>query len=99
MNTSGYTYARLQGASGDVWIAATEFDAKVGERVTVSLDLPMEDFDSKTLNPPLQSCSISSRGGPRRSVAQRPVSGLRAVFDDQPWRRRRRLPLAARRLS
>lgn len=50
INASGYTYARLQGGPEDVWIAATTFDAKVGEPVTVSLDLAMRDFDSRTLN-------------------------------------------------
>jgi hypothetical protein len=50
LNASGYTYARLTGGSDDVWIATTEIDAKVGERVSVALDLPMRDFDSRTLN-------------------------------------------------
>jgi hypothetical protein len=50
INTSGYTYARLQSGGEDVWVAATSFDAKIGERVSVTLDLPMQDFDSKTLN-------------------------------------------------
>ena len=50
VNSSGYTYARLTGGADDVWIAATEFDGKVGERVTVALDLPMRDFESRTLN-------------------------------------------------
>lgn len=53
LNASGYTYARLTGGdsgSKDVWIATTEINATVGERVTVALDLPMRDFDSRTLN-------------------------------------------------
>lgn len=50
MNAGDYTYARLQGASKEVWIAGSRFDAKVGTPVSVSLDLPMENFESKTLN-------------------------------------------------
>ena len=50
MNSGGYTYARLKSGADDVWIAGPEFDAKVGEQVSVSLEMPMRDFPSKTLN-------------------------------------------------
>jgi len=50
MDSGGYTYARLKGEKDDVWVAAPPFDAKVGETVSVSLDMPMADFQSKTLN-------------------------------------------------
>lgn len=51
MDAAGYTYARLQ-ATGreDVWIAASAFPAKVGDRLTVPLEAPMANFESKTLN-------------------------------------------------
>ena len=51
MNAGGYTYARLT-ADGrdDVWIAASEFAAQTGERLTVALDMPVDNFESKTLN-------------------------------------------------
>lgn len=51
MNSGGYTYARLH-ADGkeDVWIAAAEFPAKTGERLSVALEMPMQNFQSKTLN-------------------------------------------------
>jgi hypothetical protein len=50
MNAGGYTYVRLQ-ASGkeDVWVAAPEFDAKVGQRLTVALEMPMRNFESQAL--------------------------------------------------
>ena len=50
MNAGGYTYVRLQ-ASGkdDVWVAAPEFDAKVGQQVSVTLEMPMRNFESQTL--------------------------------------------------
>lgn len=49
MNSGGYTYARLQGGQDDVWIAASEFQTQRGDRLTVALDMPMRDFESKTL--------------------------------------------------
>jgi hypothetical protein len=33
-----------------VWIAAREFSTSLGERLTVSLEMPMENFESKTLH-------------------------------------------------
>lgn len=49
MNSGGYTYAQLKDGAKDVWIAGPEFDAKVGETVSVALDMPMQNFESKTL--------------------------------------------------
>jgi len=50
MNSGGYTYARVQAAPKDVWIASTEIPVKTGDRITASIDMPMENFNSKTLN-------------------------------------------------
>ena len=50
INSGGYTYVRLQTDKGDVWIAATEFTVKAGERLTAPLEMPMANFHSKTLN-------------------------------------------------
>lgn len=50
MNSGGYTYARLQAAGKeDVWIAGNEFPAKTGETLSVTLEMPMQNFESKTL--------------------------------------------------
>jgi hypothetical protein len=51
MHAGGYTYARLQ-ADGreDVWIAASEFATRTGDRLTVTLEMPMTNFESTTLN-------------------------------------------------
>jgi hypothetical protein len=50
MSSGGYTYARLQSAGhDDVWIAAPQFDARVGEQISASLDMPMQNFESRTL--------------------------------------------------
>ncbi|MFA5909610.1 MAG: hypothetical protein WC815_12590 [Vicinamibacterales bacterium] len=50
MNSGGYTYVRLQTPRQDVWIAADEFPVKTGERLTAAINMPMENFTSKTLN-------------------------------------------------
>ncbi len=66
MDSGGYTYMKLKGATNEVWVAAPQFDAKVGEAVTVSLDMPMEGFESKTLNrtfPLLYFVQEVGRGG------------------------------------
>src|SRR3954453_4366408 len=50
MDSGGYTYLRLRGGGkDDVGVAAPQFDAKVGDTITVSLDMAMENFQSKTL--------------------------------------------------
>src|SRR5436853_136930 len=50
MDSGGYTYVRLRGGPENLWVAAPQFDAKVGETITVSLDMPMQNFQSRTLN-------------------------------------------------
>jgi hypothetical protein len=49
MDAGGYTYLRLKTDKGDLWVAATQLPVKVGERLTVPLDMPMENFRSNTL--------------------------------------------------
>lgn len=77
MDSGGYTYARLQGGKDDVWIAAPQFDAKVGEQISVSLDMPMPDFQSKTLNrtfPMLYFVQEVARNGQTSSASPRPAA-------------------------
>ena len=50
MNSGGYTYALLQTGSKDSWIATGELPVKVGDRISATIDMPMENFSSKTLN-------------------------------------------------
>ncbi len=50
MNSGGYTYALLKTGSTDTWIAASELPVKVGDRISATIDMPMENFTSKTLN-------------------------------------------------
>lgn len=50
MNSGGYTYARLQTGSTDAWMATGELPVRVGDRIAATIDMPMENFTSKTLN-------------------------------------------------
>ena len=50
MNSGGYTYARLTAGGTDTWIAGTEFTLALGDTVTAAVDMPMEQFHSRTLN-------------------------------------------------
>mgnify|MGYP001572697392 CR=1 FL=1 len=50
MNSGGYTYALLKTGSKDSWIATGELPVKIGDRVSATIDMPMENFNSKTLN-------------------------------------------------
>jgi hypothetical protein len=50
MDSGTYTYVRLQTDAGEIWAASNQFPVKVGERVTVPLEMPMENFHSKSLN-------------------------------------------------
>ncbi len=50
MNAGGYTYVKFEGAKGDVWAAAPETAINVGDSVSYSGGMPMEQFKSNTLN-------------------------------------------------
>jgi hypothetical protein len=50
MNAGNYTYVRVKTDRGDIWAASGEFKVAVGDRVTLSLEMPMENFHSQTLN-------------------------------------------------
>lgn len=78
MNSGGYTYAKLHatGKKDDVWIAGNEFPVKTGESLTVALEMPMQNFQSKTLNrtfPLIYFVASVSRDG--QAVSAQPASG------------------------
>ena len=49
MNASNYTYVRVKTDAGDVWAAGGVFQVAVGDRVTLALEMPMENFRSESL--------------------------------------------------
>ena len=50
MNAGGYTYVQVDGGTEKIWAAAPQFDVKKGEKVTVPEGMPMQNYESKTLN-------------------------------------------------
>jgi hypothetical protein len=82
MSSGGYTYMHLQNDAKDVWVAGPEFDAKVGEVVAVSLDMPMQGFESKTLKrtfPLLYFVAEVGRNGQQPSSGKTPAAPAMAT--------------------
>ena len=50
MNAGGYTYVKIDTGSKKIWAAASEFQIKVGDKVSFTKGLPMKEYHSKTLN-------------------------------------------------
>jgi starvation-inducible outer membrane lipoprotein len=49
MNAGGYTYVKLNVGGTDVWAAGPTTQLAVGDTISVSTAMPMENFTSKTL--------------------------------------------------
>jgi hypothetical protein len=50
MNAAGYTYMKLKTADGETWAAVNESKVEKGATVTIASPMPMDGFESKTLN-------------------------------------------------
>lgn len=50
MDAANYTYVRVETGKESVWAATGKFDVRVGDRVVVPLESPMENFHSQSLN-------------------------------------------------
>jgi len=50
MDAASYTYVRVKSGESAIWAAAPQFAIKVGDRVTVPLEMPMNNFHSQALN-------------------------------------------------
>jgi hypothetical protein len=49
MDAANYTYVRVKTTTGDIWAATGQFKVAVGDRVTVPLEMPMQNFHSQAL--------------------------------------------------
>lgn len=49
MDAATYTYVRVKTSTGDIWAATGQFKVAVGDKVSVPLEMPMENFQSNTL--------------------------------------------------
>ncbi len=75
MDSGGYTYIRVQTASGDVWAAVSQSKVERGAKVTVVGSAWMENFESKTLNRKFDRIlfgSLEGAGAPAADAAALP---------------------------
>lgn len=49
MDAGGYTYVLAKRGDEQVWVAGPETPLKVGDEIRVALEMPMNDFESKSL--------------------------------------------------
>ena len=50
MNSGGYTYVRIDTGTEKVWAAGPTTDIKVGDKVTITRQMPMTNYHSNSLN-------------------------------------------------
>jgi hypothetical protein len=89
MDAANYTYVRVKTDGGEVWAATTQFKVAVGDRVVVPLEMPMQNFSSKTLNrtfPLIYFSSRIAREGesatpPPMAVGHAPMGGAAPAAD------------------
>ncbi|MDR4498461.1 MAG: DNA-binding protein [Candidatus Scalindua sp.] len=60
MNSGGYTYILLEKDGKKSWVAITEIDVAVGQRISLQPGLEMTNFTSKTLNRTFDSIIFSA---------------------------------------
>jgi len=81
LDASDYTYLRLKTAQGEVWAAINKSAVKKGERVTVVSAMPMDGFESRTLNRKFDRIVFGTLGGPgaATSAANAPAAPAAAA--------------------
>ena len=60
MNSGGYTYVLLKHDGGENWVALPEQSVEKGQKMTVTVDMEIKNFHSKTLNRDFQNIIFSS---------------------------------------
>ena len=50
IDTAGYSYAEINIGTEKVWVAGPKTALKIGDKVTFSTQMPMENFHSKSMN-------------------------------------------------
>ena len=61
MDASNYTYVRFKAPSGELWAAGPQTQVAVGDKIEVSLEMPMAQFHSATLNRTFPTIYFTSR--------------------------------------
>ena len=84
LDASDYTYLRLKTAQGEVWAAINKSAVKKGERVTVVNAMPMDGFESRTLNRKFDRIVFGTLGGPGTATSAANAPGF--PRPPRPWR-------------
>lgn len=69
LDAAGYSYLRLKTGSGEIWAAVPPATSKVGDAVTVQKPMPMDGFESKTLNRKFEKIVFGTLAGAAPAAA------------------------------
>lgn len=81
MNSGGYTYIRLETASGEAWAAVGQADVKVGSTISIAPQMTMTDFESPTLKRKFASIAFGTLAQPGSAM---PAAAPAAMTGDSP---------------
>jgi hypothetical protein len=84
MNAASYTYVLVDTGSKKLWAAAPRFDVKVGDTVKIGSPMPMQKYQSKTLNRTFDlvyfTGTVTVNGAPASSSSAAPSQGSQATL-------------------
>ena len=75
-DAAGYTYLKIQTASGEQWAAVPQASVKKGANVSVAAQMTMEKFESKTLNKTFDTIVFGTLAGASGSAPVAPAAML-----------------------
>ncbi len=84
MDAAGYTYLRLKTADGEAWAAVNESKVAVGDTVAVLNPMPMDGFESKTLNRTFERIYFGTLGPASTAGAPSEAPGMPAGMGGAP---------------
>ncbi|HSP35106.1 MAG TPA: hypothetical protein VLU46_12380 [Thermoanaerobaculia bacterium] len=70
MNSGGYTYMQIASGSGSFWAAVPQFTVNKGDTVTITVQMEMNNFESKSLNRKFDKLLFATVAQPNAKAAQ-----------------------------
>lgn len=83
-DAAGYTYLRLKTATGEEWAAVRQTPVKVGQTVTMEVQMTAEKFESKTLKKTFDRILFGSLEGPAAVPQAQQHMSAPAAADNTP---------------
>ena len=85
MDAAGYTYLRLKSAEGETWAAVNAAKVAVGDTVSVLHPMPMDGFESTTLNRKFDHIVFGTLGpGSASEAPAAPPAGMPSAMTGAP---------------